>query len=178
MSTPRPLISVLVAARNAASTLDRQVECVLSQRGASLELLMCDDASTDSTYERMRRWALDPRVRVLRNRRRLHPAATRNRLLALARGRYCSPCDADDLLLPEALASLVSALEQNPNAGVAYGSLLQVFFERPRNVAPRIILAGRPGWDLLSRPMRCHASAHADRHLLKQASIRPPGSPV
>lgn len=163
-----------MAARNAASTLDRQVECVLGQRGVSLELLMCDDASTDKTFDRMRRWGEDPRVRVLRNRRRLHTAATRNRLLAIARGRYCSPCDADDLLMPGALAPLVEALERDPRAGVAHGTLLQVFVEPGRNVAPRIISADQSGWDLFAN-QASHAGAVIRTKKLREVGGYDPG---
>ena len=169
-----PLVSVLMAARNAASTLDRQVECVLGQRGVSLELLMCDDASTDATFDRMRRHASDPRVRILRNRSRLHAAATRNRLLALARGRYCSPCDADDLLMPDALSSLAASLEAHPRAGLAYGTLIQVFTEPRRNVTPRIIAAGRPGWDLFAHHAS-HAGSVIRTRLLREVGGYDPG---
>lgn len=131
-------MSVLIAARNAERLVDEMAACVLGQRGVRLELLACDDASTDGTLERLRRWRSDPRVRVLHNPRRLFPAATRNRLLALARGRYCSPCDADDLLLPGALAALVAALDAAPAAGVACGALVQAFADgRPPRVVSR-----------------------------------------
>jgi glycosyltransferase EpsE len=137
VSERRPEVSVLMAVRNAEHLVDQQIACVLSQRGVSLELLICDDASTDGTGARLAAWRSDPRVRLLRNRRRLFPAATRNRLLALARGRYCSPCDADDLLLPGTLAALAAALRSAPHAGVARASVLQVFVEHRR--PPRVI---------------------------------------
>jgi glycosyltransferase involved in cell wall biosynthesis len=145
----RPLVSVLLAARNAERFIDNQIACVLAQRGPSLELLMCDDASSDATCRRMQAWAGDPRVTVVRNRVRRFPAGARNRLLALARGEYCSPCDADDLLLPGALAALAAALARSPRAGVAYGTILQSLVHAGSPAAPRLIgIPPSASWDL------------------------------
>ncbi len=165
MTERRPEVSVLMAVRNAEHLVDQQIACVLSQRGVCLELLICDDASTDRTWARLAAWQGDPRVRLLRNRRRLFPAATRNRLLALARGPYCSPCDADDLLLPGTLAALLEALRADPGAGVATGPLLQTFADRRR--APRLI--GAPPlthWDLLGGNV-CHPASLIRTRLLR-----------
>ncbi|MCM2255296.1 MAG: glycosyltransferase [Vicinamibacteria bacterium] len=173
MSAARPEVSVLIAARNAAHLVDQQIASVLSQQGVRLELLACDDASTDGTFERLRRWQHDPRVRVLRNRRRLFPGATRNRLLALARGNYCAPCDADDLLLPGSLATLVAALRRRPRAGVAYGQSLQVFAE-PRR-PPRLIgVAPERHWDLFETGTN-HAGSVIRTRLLRAVGGYRPG---
>lgn len=165
MSERRPEVSVLMAVRNAEYLVDQQIACVLSQRGVRLELLICDDASTDGTWARLAAWRRDPRVRLLRNRRRLFPAATRNRLLALARGRYCSPCDADDLLLPGTLAALLAALRADPGAGVAGGPLLQTFADQRR--PPRLIgEAPVTQWEVMSGHL-CHPASLIRTRLLR-----------
>lgn len=145
--TPAPLVSVIMAARNVQSILDEQVAAVLGEREVPLELLICDDASVDGTWKRMQRWATNPRVRLFRNVRRQRQAETRNRLIATARGRYLAPCDADDLLMPGALAALAHGLESHPEAVLAWGSLLQVFTEKNRRDAPRVLRAVE-GWDM------------------------------
>ncbi|MCL4818088.1 MAG: glycosyltransferase family 2 protein [Vicinamibacteria bacterium] len=165
MTERRPEVSVLMAVRNAEHLVEEQIVCVLSQRGVRLELLICDDASTDGTWAKLAAWRHDPRVRLLRNRRRLFPAATRNRLLALARGPYCSPCDADDLLLPGALSALVKALRANPGAGAASGLLVQTFADRRR--PPRLIgVTPVTQWDLMTGRI-CHAASLIRTGLLK-----------
>lgn len=122
----RPKVSVIMAARNVAPYVEAAVRSVLAQRGVSFELLIGDDASTDATWERIRAYRQDPRVRANRFRKRRGPAEVRNRLIARARGRYLSVCDADDRMLPGNLLRLSRALDRRPAAGVAFGPVRTV----------------------------------------------------
>src|SRR5262249_37699731 len=63
----------------------------------------------------------DPRLRLVRNERRLGIPGCWNRCLAEARGEYVKFLFQDDLLTPGALATLVNALESEPRAGLAFG---------------------------------------------------------
>src|SRR5687767_12437881 len=113
-------------AHDAERHIDEAIASVLAQRGPRLELLVGDDGSTDGTWARIRAHTTDRRVRAFRFRVCRGAAATRNRLLARARGRFVAPCDADDQLLPGALARLTRALRGDPRAGVAYGAMAVV----------------------------------------------------
>ncbi|MCS6711048.1 glycosyltransferase family 2 protein [Brachybacterium sp. EF45031] len=89
---------------NGAHTLEQSMGSVLDQTCADLELLVVDDASTDSSAQVVERAAsADPRVRLLRRASSGGPAAARNTALASARGRYVAFCDADDLWLSHKL---------------------------------------------------------------------------
>lgn len=62
-----PGVSVLIPARNEASTIASAVESALSQDGLPLEVLVLDDHSTDDTARIVHRLASkDPRVRLIR----------------------------------------------------------------------------------------------------------------
>lgn len=63
---------------------------------------------------------VDGRVHVEENGSRVGSAASRNRALARARGRLVQSLDADDLLLPDALASLAAAFA-DPEIAFAFG---------------------------------------------------------
>ena len=119
-------VSVVMPAYNAERFIDEQIASVLAQDFRCFELLVADDCSDDGTWERIRRHAADPRVRTCRNQQRLGAGATRNALNRLARGRYLTPCDADDLMLPGNLSRLHAHLEANPQAGMAYGAYLML----------------------------------------------------
>jgi glycosyltransferase involved in cell wall biosynthesis len=120
-----PLISVIMVAQNAQSTIASAVVSILSQTWRHLELVVVDDGSTDSTWSILKRLqAVDGRVRLLRNRVRVGPYVSRNRALQQAvRGSYITCHDADDWAHPSRLASQVRVLLDsggNVRANVAY----------------------------------------------------------
>ncbi|MFM7108689.1 MAG: glycosyltransferase family 2 protein [Planctomycetaceae bacterium] len=62
----RPVVSVLVPARNEEAAIERLCRDVLASEGVDLELVILDDASTDRTAEIVARIAaVDPRVRLV-----------------------------------------------------------------------------------------------------------------
>jgi glycosyltransferase involved in cell wall biosynthesis len=97
-----PLVSVLLAVHNDARFLREAIDSVLRQTLADLELIVVDDASTDETPEILSSLG-DPRVALLRNDEQLGLAASLNRGLDRAQGRYVARLDADDVALPDRL---------------------------------------------------------------------------
>jgi succinoglycan biosynthesis protein ExoO len=94
-----PRVSVVMACHNGAPFLSDAIASVLGQTHGDLELLLCDDASTDETPRIAAAWqARDPRIRLLRSERRSGPGAARNRGLEAASGEWIAVMDADDLL--------------------------------------------------------------------------------
>ncbi len=94
-----PLVSVLLAARDAETTVAEAVESVLGQTNADLELLVVDDGSVDGTGDVLGA-VDDARLRVIRNREPLGLAGALNVGLDAARGSYVARMDADDVALP------------------------------------------------------------------------------
>jgi glycosyltransferase involved in cell wall biosynthesis len=78
----------------------------LEQEPPPLEVLVCDDGSTDATRAEFERWqAEEPRLRYLRiARNRGTPAPARNLGIASARGEWVAFLDDDDCWLPGKLA--------------------------------------------------------------------------
>lgn len=94
-----PLVSVIMAAFNVgdSAVLNLAVESILRQDLDDWELLICDDGSTDGTYERLLEWERqDTRIHILKNMYNQKAAKARNRCLMEARGEYVAIIDADD----------------------------------------------------------------------------------
>lgn len=108
-----PKISVILPTYNRAGTLSRAIRSVLSQNLDDLELIVVDDASTDSTTELMRGWT-DPRLAYVRHERNAGAAAARNTGVRRARGQYLAFQDSDDEWLPGKLEQQLRALETAP----------------------------------------------------------------
>lgn len=134
-----PVVSVIVAARNAAATVERSLRSLLSQTYQPLEIVVLDDASTDATGEIAARLAAtDGRVRLLRNARPRGAAGARNAGLARATGAYLTFQDADDVSHPERIERQLAALLGRPDAAVCVCN-----FRRETEAGVRVTVNGR-----------------------------------
>jgi glycosyltransferase involved in cell wall biosynthesis len=115
------MISIVIPAYNYAAYLPEAIESVLSQGVEDIEIVICDDASTDDTPAVAQRYALDPRVRYLCNPVNLGAVDNINYAMGLATGEYVLLLGADDYLEPGALPALLAALESHPECGFVYG---------------------------------------------------------
>ena len=111
----QPLVSVIMPAFNAAATLPTAVESVLAQSMGELELIVCDDASTDATAELLATIS-DPRVRYIRNPQNLGPGLSRDRAIKMATAHWVALIDADDAWLPERLEQLLAGVKGYPES--------------------------------------------------------------
>lgn len=122
----RPLISVIMPARNAEAYVEEAIASVLEQTLPEIELIVVDDRSNDSTYAIVSRLAqADPRLRLLEGTGR-GPGAARNHALAGARGDWVALVDADDRIAPTRLASLLN-LAVTAKAQIAADNLLAFY---------------------------------------------------
>lgn len=96
-------VSVIIPTWNRAAAVVEAVGDVLRQTETDLEVLVCDDGSTDDTRSRLAAIA-DPRLVWLDGPRSGCPAAPRNRGIGRARGEWIAFLDSDDRWLPTKLA--------------------------------------------------------------------------
>lgn len=117
---PEPLVSVLIPAYNAASTLGETLASVCGQTYRNLEIIIVDDGSSDDTAALAGRLSRnDPRIRLLRQ-DNAGVAAARNLALRHATGLLVAPLDADDLWHPTKIERQVRRLREAPDAEVVY----------------------------------------------------------
>lgn len=97
-NTNKPLISVLMSAYNAEKFIGRAIESVLNQTYTNLELVICDDASTDRTCEIIKSYD-DPRIVLCREKSNTGSAyLPRWHAFNNCKGELVSALDADDYL--------------------------------------------------------------------------------
>ena len=118
----RPLISVITPVHDTApDVLTACLESVRAQAYRNWEHCIADDGSTlPGTESVLRRYANDPRVRLVKLERTQHVSAASNAALSLATGEYVALLDHDDELAPETLAEVVRYLNAHPDADVIY----------------------------------------------------------
>ena len=112
-----PLVSVVLAARDARATIGQAIASVLGQTLGDLELVVVDDGSVDGTGDLLG-GVEDPRLRIVRNDEALGLAGALNVGLGEARGRYVARLDADDVARPPWLERLAARMAAAPAAAV------------------------------------------------------------
>jgi glycosyltransferase involved in cell wall biosynthesis len=112
--TKEPLVSIGLPVYNGEDFIEKTLESILQQTFANFELIISDNASTDSTENICRSYASkDERIRYYRNEKNLGAAKNYNQLVDMAKGKYFRWAAADDLIAPEYLALCVNTLDNN-----------------------------------------------------------------
>jgi len=117
----KPKISVILPTFNRGYIIKRAIRSVLRQTFEDFELIIVDDASTDNTYEVLKRFK-DERIVYIK--RSVNSQTTkenaRNDGLKVARGKYIAYIDSDNSWLKNHLRVLCEFLEKNKKYGVVY----------------------------------------------------------
>ncbi len=109
-----PLISVAMGIYNCKSTLKEAVDCIMNQTYTNWELIMCDDASSDGTYEYALELAKeDTRIKVIKNEKNLTLAPTLNNCIKNAKGDFIARMDGDDICSSDRFEKELSFLMSN-----------------------------------------------------------------
>jgi glycosyltransferase involved in cell wall biosynthesis len=115
-----PLVSIAMPVYNAAMYLETALGLLRAQTYRNVEIILCDNASTDATPEICERAVReDTRIRYIRQPRNLGPTANFNRGVVEKRGELFMWAAHDDEKLPDFVAETVAALQRNPNASMA-----------------------------------------------------------
>lgn len=110
-----PTFSVVVAAHQAEATIAEALDSALAQTQPALEVVVCDDGSTDRTGALLSGYG--SRIRVVRQENR-GEAAAKNAAVGAARGDFVVVLDADDVFLSRRLEALAWLAGQRPDLDV------------------------------------------------------------
>lgn len=112
----KPLVTVAVPHHNLGHYLPETLASIAAQTYRNLQVMVVDDGSTDPHS-----------LRIFEEQERLHPTftflrqpncgvcTTRNRILSKAHGEYFFPLDADNVIKPEMIERMVTAMLLNPS---------------------------------------------------------------
>lgn len=104
-----------MGAYNCAATVPAAVDAIIAQTIHDWEMIICDDGSTDDTYEVLQSLAAkEPRIVLIRNQSNLGLAPTLNNCLKIARGEYTARMDGDDVCAPNRFEKELAVLANEP----------------------------------------------------------------
>ncbi len=167
-----PLVSVLLAVRDGERFLREAVESVLHQTLGDLELIVIDDASGDETPEILAALS-DDRVVVLRNDEQAGLAASLNRGIETASGRYVARLDDDDIAVPGRLQRQLDRIRAEPNVAIVGSAVVDLTAEGGRGRTHRLPRGGPAlRWHALFSSPFFHPTVLVDRETLDRHGLR------
>ena len=130
-------ISVIMSVYNTEKYLVSAVKSILEQTFSDFEFLICDDCSTDASWEILQDLASrDNRIKLFRNEKNQGPTVSRNKLQAVATAPLIAVMDADDIAFPDRLAKQYEFMQKHPHIGIA-GGQLEIIDETDRKIGTR-----------------------------------------
>ncbi len=149
-----PKVSIIVAAYDVSHCIEKSLQSLLSQTLRDIEVIVCDDCSTDNTADLVAALAkTDDRIILLRSAVNKGQAEARNRCFAVARGQYFAIHDGDDLSLPHRLEAQAAFLDAHPEYAIV-SAKIRMFYDdgstskatrgTPGPIVPRDFLWGMP----------------------------------
>jgi len=108
------MISIAMATYNGERFLAEQIDSILKQTIQNFELIVCDDCSTDDTWNILMKYQdRDNRIHCFRNERNLGYAKNFERAMILCKGNYIAFSDQDDIWTEDHLQILFDTIGDN-----------------------------------------------------------------
>jgi len=125
----RPLVSIIIPTYNRNNTLERAIKSAIGQTYQDFEIIIIDDASTESPEELVASFK-DSRIKLFCHESNKGANAARNTGIKLSSGKYIAFLDSDDEWFPEKLECQIKHLEKLPvKVGAHYSGLIVVSSE-------------------------------------------------
>lgn len=123
-------ISIIMGIYNCAKTLPEAIDSILAQTYPHWKLIMCDDGSSDNTYQTAFEYAekYPNKIVLIKNEKNMGLNYTLNHCLKYADTEYIARMDGDDISLPERLKKEIEFLETNPQYAIV--SCPMIYFDQ------------------------------------------------
>ncbi len=141
----QPLVSIGLPVYNGENFLAKAIDSVLGQTLRDVEIIICDNFSTDRTQEICEDYARrDGRIRYFRNERNLGAGPNYDLAFHRSRGTFFKWLAHDDAVAPTFLEKATACLKQNPDAVLCYTGVTEI---GPKDDIIRVYANDLPGVD-------------------------------
>lgn len=118
--TSNPKVSIIIPVYNGERYVAQAIQSALAQTYKNIEIIVVNDGSTDSSYEKTKPYL--PFVKYIFQENQ-GVAAARNKAIKNSSGEFIAFLDQDDLWLPEKLELQVDYLLRNPDVGLVHSNM-------------------------------------------------------
>lgn len=112
-----PLVSVIIPVYNGENVIEKTIDSVLNQTYHNIEVIIVDDASTDSSRDKISKYN-DPRIKTIFLETNHHICYSGNIGFENASGKYVAIIGHDDCWRADKLEKQISFLEEHPSYGL------------------------------------------------------------
>ena len=124
----RPVVSITMSTYNVQDYIRESLESIINQSFKEFELICIDDASSDDTLSILREFEIkDERIKVIAKKSNEGLAVARNKALELAKGKYITFLDGDDIYEETLFEKAVELAEKEQSDMVIWD--YQVFYK-------------------------------------------------
>jgi GT2 family glycosyltransferase len=160
--TDYPFVSVIILNFNGEDYLANCIASVLKNRYSNFEVILVDNASTDSSLKLAQEaFGADPRLRIIKNDANLGFSGGNNIGFNYAKGDYIVLLNNDTIVDSDWLAALVSAMQNDSTIGLAQSMILMIDGEKIQTA----------GWLFSNYLVQKHALAENKNSNTKFSSI-------
>lgn len=103
-------ISIIIPCYNASKTIDKCLNSLINQTYNNMEIICINDNSKDNTLEKLKTYK---NIIIINNKKNIGPAASRNKGLDKASGKYIGFVDADDYVDKTMYETMVSYIKKD-----------------------------------------------------------------
>jgi glycosyltransferase involved in cell wall biosynthesis len=122
-----PIITVIILCYNQQAYVKQAIASVYSQKNIDIQVIVCDDFSTDSSKQTIRSLKQIYDFELVENESNLGNCKSFNNCLSLVKGKYVIDLAADDYLIENSLSYRIKHFEkQGDDVGFTYSDAVYV----------------------------------------------------
>ena len=112
------LLSVIIPAHNCSNTIERLLNSIILQHDDDLEIIICDDHSTDNFMDKVKPYYDKLNIKYYKTKdREIHcPSNTRLDALGQANNKWIIFIDSDDMFIPNSFKYIKNAIKECDNS--------------------------------------------------------------
>lgn len=163
-------ISVIMGIYNVENTLGEAIDSLLKQTFQDFEIILCDDGSSDDTYDVARKYSelFPEKIILLRNEENRGLNYTLNKCLKYCNGKYIARMDGDDICDRRRFEKQISFLDENLEYAMVSSAM--VLFDEEGEFRVTSVIQQPSAKDCIKGSAFCHAPVMIRSEALKKVN--------
>ncbi|QRQ61298.1 glycosyltransferase family 2 protein [Sphingobacterium multivorum] len=122
-----PLVSITMSTYNGEQFLEEQLQTLIEQDYPNIEIIVCDDHSSDQTWQILQKWqiAYPKLIQIFSNPENIGWSRNFGEAISHAKGQFIAWCDQDDKWMSDKISAMVETFKKNPDASLVYHDAIQ-----------------------------------------------------
>ncbi len=129
-------VSIILSLYNSEKTVDETIKSILMQSYKNYEVIIINDGSTDKTYEVLKKYKKNKKIKIFNFNRNLGLAIRLNFAIEKSTGDYIVRIDCDDLMTKKRIIHQLNQFKKDSSLDVVGGSALYINGFKKKKIYP------------------------------------------